>query len=161
MGTVSRWCGSCEMEFCQSWMKTTNWRREKYTVKRTNEIHGHINKLSIRKLGNTIDEILWAFLIRSKTMRRLETILEQSLFLVDEARCSSALFLGHVVYLCLSSSSDDHRSWHSCLGTGTRVETQKLVLSLSVFVGPSGIIDRIVLCWRFGGSSITILPFLV
>ena len=63
-----------------------------------------------------------------------------------------------VVYLCLSSSSDDHPSMHSCLGTGTRVETRKQVLSLSVFVGPSGIIDRIGLCWRLGGSSITILP---
>ena len=100
----------------------------KKTGKRTNEIHSHINKLSIRKLGNTIDEILWVVLMRSKTMRRLETILGQSLFLVDEARCASALFVGHVVYLCLSSSSDDHRSLHSCLGTGTRVETQKQVL---------------------------------
>ena len=35
----------------------------KYTVKRTNEIHGHIYKLSIRKLGNTIDDVLWAVLI--------------------------------------------------------------------------------------------------
>ena len=70
-------------------------------------------------MGNTIDEILRAVLIRSKTKRRLETILEKSLFLVDEARCSSALIFGHVLYLCLSSSSDDHRSLHSCLGTGT------------------------------------------
>ena len=153
MGTVLRWCDYCEMEFCQSWMKTTNWRREKYTVKRTNENHGNINKLSIRKLENTIDEILRAVLIRSKTMRILVTVF----FLVDEAR----LCLGHVVYLCLSSLSDDHRSLHSCLGTGTRVETQKQVLSLSVFVGPSGIICRIVLCRRSGGGSITILPLLI
>ena len=61
-------------------------------MKRTNEIHGHINKLSIRKLWNMIDEILWAVLIRSKTMRILDTTLEQSLSLVDEARCSSAFF---------------------------------------------------------------------
>ena len=36
-----------------------------------------------------------------------------------------------VVYPCLSSSSDDHPLWHSCLGTGMRVESQKQVLSIS------------------------------
>ena len=41
-----------------------------------------------------------------------------------EARCSSAFFLGHVVNPCLSSSSDDHPLFHSCLGTGMRVGSQ-------------------------------------
>ena len=39
----------------------------------------------------------------------------------------ASIILGHVVCLCLSSSSDDHRPLHSCLGTGTPVETQKQV----------------------------------
>ena len=48
-----------------------------------------------------------------------------------------------------------------CLGAGTPVETQKKVLSLSCIFGSCGILDRILLCWCFGGSSITILPLLV
>ena len=40
-------------------------------------------------------------------------------------------------------------------------QKKKKVLSLSVIFGSSGILDRILLCWRSGGSSITILPLLV
>ena len=56
----------------------------------------------------------------------LVAILEQSfLFFFDESRCSSALFLGHVVCPGLSSSSDEHHHLlHSCLGTGMRFGTQ-------------------------------------
>ena len=53
-------------------------------------------------------------------MRLLVVILEQSFPFFDEARCSSAFFLGHVVSLCLSSSDEHHRS-DNCLGTGMRV----------------------------------------
>ena len=42
-------------------------------------------------------------------------------FFAVEIRCSSALFLGHVVCLCLPSSSDEHHLLRSCLGTGMRV----------------------------------------
>ena len=62
------------------------------------------------------------------------------------------------MFLCLSSSSNDHRPLPSCWGTGARVETLKQVLSLSCTFGSSGILDRIWLCWCFGGSSFTILP---
>ena len=52
---------------------------------------------------------------------------------------------------------------HSCFracGQARGLKHKNKFLSLSVFVGPSGI-DRIVLCWRSGGSSITILPILI
>ena len=49
-----------------------------------------------------------------------------------EGRCSSALFLGHVVYPCLSSSSDDHYLLHSCLGTGV---LDRLLIFVCVLVG--------------------------
>ena len=63
------------------------------------------------------------FLHDQKQMRSLVAVLEQS-FLFDEARCSSAFLLGHVVSPCLSSSSDEHHCSHSCLGTGLRFGTE-------------------------------------
>ena len=65
--------------------------------------------------GNVTDGTQWAVLTRSKQVRFLVVILEQS-FLFDEARCSSALFLEHVVSLCLSSSSDEHHLSHRLFG---------------------------------------------
>ena len=77
-------------------------------------------------------------------------ILEQS-FLSDDARCTSALFLGHVVSLCLSFSSDEHHLSHSCLGTGMRFGTQNKFLSLSCIFGSFGVLDRFLIsvgvCW--------------
>ena len=97
--------------------------REKRTMKRTNVICDHIDKWSKRNPWNGTDETQWAVLTRSKQVRFLALILEQS-FPVDEARCTSAFFSEHVVSLCLSSSSDEHHRSHSCLGTGMRVGIQ-------------------------------------
>ena len=77
----------------------------------------------------------WAVLTRSKQTKFPVVILETE-FLFDEVRCESASFLGHVVYLSLSFSSDEHHHSHSCLGTDMSV------------------------CWC-DGRSITILPSLV
>ena len=49
----------------------------------------------------------------------------------------------NVVYLCLSSSSDEHHLLHSCLGKGMRVGKQ--VLSLSCIFGSFGVLDRFLL----------------
>ena len=64
---------------------------------------------------------------------------------------------GAVVFLCLSSSSDDHPLSHSCLGTGVRFETQQVV-SLSCIRCPRSLSADV---RGVGGSSITILPLLV
>ena len=74
-------------------------------------------------------------------------ILDQSsfFFFLVEPRCSSALFLRHVVYLCLLSSSDDKNKFCHCRAS--------LVHSASSIVACS--------CWCVGGSSITMLPLLV
>ena len=128
-------------------------------MKRTSVLCDHINKCNKRKLMNMIDGMQWGVLTRSRPMRSVVAILDQSsfcFFLVE-----SALFLGHVVYLCLSSASDGHPLLHSCLGTGMRVGTQNkfchcrasLVHSASSIVSCS--------CWCVGGSSITMLPLLV
>ena len=101
-------------------MKTKSWRSEERIVKSTNVI---CDKRSKRDLWNGTDETQWAVLTRSKQMRSHVASLEQS-FLVDEARCSSAFFLGHAVNVHLSRSSDEQHRSHSCLGTGTRVGTQ-------------------------------------
>ena len=78
-----------------------------------------------QQVENMTDGMQWVVLTRSRPMRRMAAILDKSLFFpFFEARCSSALFFGHVVYLCPSSSSDDHHLLHSCLGTGMRVGTQ-------------------------------------
>ena len=72
-------------------------------------------------------------------------ILEQSFlsFFFDESRCSSALFLVHVVYSDLSSSSDEHHHLsHSCLGTGMLFGTQKQILPLSCIFGSFGVRNR-------------------
>ena len=55
-----------------------------------------------------------------------------------------------VVYLCLSSSSDDRHLLHSCLGTGMRIRTQKPVLSCIVhlwFIRRPQLFFSRCLCW--------------
>ena len=104
-------------------MKIKSWRLEKRTVKSTNVTCDRIDKSGKRALRNGTDETLWAVLTQSMQMGSLVVILEQS-FLFDEARCSSAFILGHVVHHCLSPSSDGHHHSHSCLGTGMRVGTK-------------------------------------
>ena len=63
-----------------------------------------------------------------------------------------------VVYLCLSSSSDDHHMLHSCLGTGMRLErkTSFVIIVHLWFIRCPQSFPVVV-----GVFSITILPLLV
>ena len=119
-------------------------------MKRTNVTFDHINKWSKRKPENMVDETQWAVLIRSRPMRSRVAILDKSFSVFVEARCSSAFFLGHVVYLCLSSSSDDHPLLHSCLGTGMRFGTQNKFCHYRASLVHSASSHRLLLllvCW--------------
>ena len=95
--------------------------------------------------------MLWVVLTRSRKMRLLVAILEKSfLFFFDESRCSSALFLGRVVYPDPSSSPDEHHHLsHSCLGTGMRFGTQNKFCHYraSLVQSVSAIVRRC--CWCF------------
>ena len=65
-----------------------------------------------------------------------------------------------MLYLYLSSSSDEHHLLHSCLGTGMRVGTYNNFCHYraSLVHLSSSIVFY---CWCVGRSSITILPLLV
>ena len=124
-------------------------------MKRTNLTCDHINKWSKGKLVSMTDEMPWVVLTRSRPMRPVVAILDSSVSLsvFIEARCSSALFLGHVVYPCLSSSSDDQQACGS-----ERKTSFVIVVHLWSNRCPRSFLDP---CWCVGGSSITILPHLV
>ena len=65
------------------------------------------------------------------------------------------------MYLCLSSSSDDHHLSHSCLGTGMRFGPKNKFCHYRSSLVHSASSIVFCCCWCVGVSSVTILPLLV